>query len=148
MPVLLATPRLRPFHRDDLHGLVNRDGAQVDEARLAQQAQAGPAFTAGLDARPLGGAGVLPDWPGVGLCWMVLSVEMGEHGLWLTRTVKYFLRDMVRIHGLHRLEAVSVNGDNGRWLEVLGFTSERDGVARQFLPDRSNVVRYEWVKGD
>jgi hypothetical protein len=77
---------------------------------------------------------------------MVVSDELGQHGLWLTRTVRTFLREVVRQHQLHRLEAVSVNGDNGRWLEVIGFTSERDGVARQFLSDRRNVVRYEWVR--
>jgi hypothetical protein len=128
--------------------ILNRDGAQIDYRILCQQAAAGPSFTACVDQQPIGCAGVVLLWPGVGSCWMIVSEELGQHGLWLTRTVKTFLREIIRTHALHRLEAVSVKGENGQWLEVLGFTSEVHGVAQRFLPDQRNVVRYEWVKGD
>jgi hypothetical protein len=125
---------------------MNRDGAQLCLDAFLRQAESGLSFTACLNGRPIGSAGVVILWPGVGSCWMVATDELVRHGFWLTRTVKRFLREIITAHGLHRIEAASVNGDNGRWLEVLGFTSERDGVARQFLSDRRNVVRYEWVR--
>jgi len=140
------TPTVRGFRATDAQCLLNRDGVQLDVAALVRQAAAGPSFTACVEDRPIGAAGVILLWPGVGSCWMTVTDELGQHGLWMTKTVKRFLREMIRVHQLHRLEASSVNGDNGRWLEVLGFTSERDGVARQFLSDRRNVVRYEWVR--
>lgn len=138
-------PTVRSFRASDAEQLINRDGEQLDLAPFLRQAEAGVAFTACLDGRPIGSAGLIVLWPGVASCWMLVSVELGQHGLWLTRTTKRFLQEMIRVYGIHRLEANSVNGDNGRWLEVLGFTSERDGVARQYLSDRRNVVRYEWV---
>jgi hypothetical protein len=127
------TPTVRGFRADDAAQVLNRDGRQLEMQALVRQAATGC-------------AGVVLLWPGVGSCWMIVTEELGTHGLWLTRTVKTFLREMIRVHDLHRLEASSVNGDNGRWLEALGFTSERDGVAQQFLSDRRNVVRYEWVR--
>lgn len=107
---------VRPFRPSDLDSLVNRDGTQVSHKVLAMQAMTGPSWTALSDDVPMGCAGVVLPWPGIGLCWMVVSDELGQHGLWLTRTVRTFLREVVRQHQLHRLEAVSVNGDNGRWL--------------------------------
>ena len=144
--ILTSTPTVRGFRADDAAQVLNRDGRQLEMQALVRQAATGPSFTACLDEHPIGCAGVVLLWPGVGSCWMIVTEELGTHGLWLTRTVKTFFREMIRVHDLHRLEASSVNGDNGRWLEALGFTSERDGVTRQFLSDRRNVVRYEWVR--
>jgi hypothetical protein len=144
--ILTVTPTVRAFRAEDAEHLLNRDGTQLTRQAFLRQAASGPSFTACVDEQPIGCAGVILLWPGVGSCWMLVTDELSTHGLWLTRTVKTFLREMIRVHRLHRLEATSVNGDNGRWLEVLGFTSERDGVARQYLTDRRNVVRYEWVR--
>lgn len=149
MRLLTVTqPVLRPFRVDDVDMILNRDGQQVTSAAILEQAQHGPAMTAEVDGAPIACAGLVLPWPGIGMAWMVLSDEMSEHGVWLTRTVRNFLRDSIRTYDLHRLEAVAVEGmtRNHRWLTSLGFTSEKDGTARQFLADRRNVVRYEWVR--
>lgn len=145
---LTAQPILRPFQRADIECILNRDGPQVPNQVLLAQALAGPSFTAILDGRPLGCAGVLFPWPGVGMAWMVVSEEMGEHGFWLCRTVRAFLDEIIRVQALHRLEAVALvdSPRNQSWLEGLGFHVEQDGTARGFFSDGRSVKRYEWVK--
>lgn len=146
--VAITEPTLRPFQASDLDMIVNRDGQQVSNKALLAQALAGPSFTAVIEDRPIGCAGIVIPWAGVGMTWMILSEEMAEHGLWMYRTVRRFLDDMVRIHDLHRLEGVALidSERNQRWHEGLGFHVEQHGIARQFLSDRRDVVRYEWVK--
>lgn len=113
-----------------------------------QQANAGPAITAWLGTQPIGCAGVVLVWPGVGMTWMAASDAMAEHGLWVTRIARAFLRDVIRAHRLHRLEAVALDEStrNQQWLRVLGFTDE-GGLARCYLPDKRAVRRYELVEG-
>ncbi len=149
MSTLTVTqPMLRPFRASDLEQIVNRDGEQIPRAVLLAQAQAGRSFTAVFNEYPIGCAGIVFPWPGVGSTWMILSDEIGEHGLWMYRTVRHFLDDMVRIHNLHRMEGVALADSprNQAWHEGLGFQVEQFGVAQGFLCDRRSVVRYEWVK--
>lgn len=148
MITAVAAPTLRPFRASDLDALVNRDGAQIDRQQLLAQARSGPAFTAEVDGVPLGCAGVVLLWPGVGSAWMVLTEEMVLHRLWLTRTVRHFLEDMTRVYRLHRIEAVALDDvtRNQGWLELLGFETEKDGRARHYLSDGRSMVRYERIR--
>lgn len=146
--VAVGQPILRHFTASDLDVLINRDGQEVPHTSVLAQAKSGPSFTAMVDGRPIGCAGMVFPWPGVGSTWMIVSEELGEHGLWMYRTVRKFLEDMVRMHSLHRMEAVAlVNSPrNQAFLEGLRFHVEQQGVARGFLADGRSVVRYEWVK--
>jgi RimJ/RimL family protein N-acetyltransferase len=129
--------------------VVNRDTAHQEPWTLAiEKQQSGPAMTGILGETMLGCAGIILPWPGMGLAWMVLSEQIGEHGLWMTKMVKRFLDDAIRCYGLHRLEAVvlSDNECNQKWIERLGFTRE-NGCARAYTQDRRDVIRYEWVRG-
>lgn len=141
------TPIVRHFEAADLAHILNRDGGQVPASTILEQAATGPAWTAVLDHSPLGCGGLTLPWPGVGMAWMVLSEEMCLHRIWLTRTVKTFLDDMTRIHGLHRIEAMALEEScvNGLWLEALGFTREREGKARAYLTDKRTMIRYERI---
>ncbi len=148
MLTMTAAPTVRAFRSEDLAAIVNRDGQQIPQAVLMQQACAGPAWTAVVDDRPIGCAGVVMPWPGVGMAWMVLSEEIERHGIWLCKTVVAFLSETVNRHGLHRVEAVALvdSPRNQRWLSRMGFHVEQHGVARHFLADCRSVVRYEWIK--
>lgn len=143
------TPTLRAFRAEDLLAIVNRDGEQVPHEIIQRQAVAGTSFTACIDDRPIGCAGLVVVWPGVAITWMVLSEEACRYGIWLTRTVRTFLRTMQRVHDLHRIEALALQNSNcnQRWLELLGFSREENGLARALLQDRRNLIRYELVKG-
>lgn len=146
--VTKINPEVRPFQVSDVEQIVNRDDPHADTWLTVQQAQAGPAFTAWVGATPIGCAGVVLAWPGVGMAWMALSEEIAAHGLWLTRVTRAFLRDIRRAHRLHRLEAVALEDSmrNQQWLRVLGFVDEGN-VARCYLPDKRAIRRYELVEG-
>lgn len=141
-------PEVRPFQVTDVQQLVNRDAVNQDMTLTVQQANAGPAFTAWIGDKPIGCAGVVLAWSGVGMAWMAVSDEIAEHGLWLTRIVRAFLRDIIRANRLHRLEAVALEDStrNKQWLAVLGFAYE-GGIAHKYLSDKRAVQRFELVEG-
>lgn len=143
----MTKPVLREFRMQDVVEIVNRDGEQSASEIVAYQASAGPCFTAELDGVPIGCGGIVQQWPGVGICWMLLSKDIGNHGVWLTRVTKDFIARSVRVLKLHRLEATALvdSTRNQAWLELLGFTKEQDGVARGYLPNKKSMVRYERV---
>lgn len=143
----MPNPVLIPFRAEHLTGLLNRDGGLREPWSLAIEKQHGPAMTGILSETILGCAGVVLPWPGVGLAWMVLGEQVGEHGIWMTRMVRRFLDDVIRCHNLHRIEAVVLadNYRNQRWIERLGFTRE-NGCARAYTQNQRDAIRYEWVR--
>jgi hypothetical protein len=95
LSTLTAQPTIRPFEPSDLDYILNRDGAQITPEAICAQASTGPAFTAVLGDRPLGCAGLVLPWPGIGMAWMVLSDELvALYPIWLSKTVDRFLEDM------------------------------------------------------
>lgn len=149
MWAIMSSPRLVPFEAHHLRGLLNRDSSYQDsEAQARIKATFGIAWTALHEERILGCAGIVLQWPGMASAWMVVSEDIGRYAVWLTRTVKRFLRDAIRAYKLHRIEAVVIVGNvrNQRWIERLGFTSE-GGCARRYTPDGQDVIRYEWIGG-
>ena len=146
----MSSPRLVPFEAWHLQGLLNRDTHQEDLPSLTmEKIRGGPAFTGMVDGIVLGCAGLVITWPGMAIGWMVLSEQIGRHAIWMTRTVRRVLRDARRIYHLHRIEAVVLDGNvrNQRWIEMLGFSQEQQGIARHYTVDQGNVVRYEWIGG-
>jgi len=150
MRTTLSTPTVRPFHVDDVLAVLNRDGAQVPLQQVLEQAASGPAWTAVRHGEPLACGGIVLLWPQVGAAWMIVSDAMLAYPLWFTHTVRGFLHETIARLGLHRVEAVALVDSpiNQRFLEALGFTDERHGIARAYLSDRRPVIRYELVKGD
>lgn len=138
---------MRAFQPSDAEAIANRDGRQSSTWNVLRQAQRGPSFTAVVDDRPMACGGLVIPWDGVGMAWMILSDEAAWHWIWLSKTTKRTLRTLVRVHGLHRVEAMALEEApvNQRWLEWMGFARERDGVARQYVVDRRSMVRYEWI---
>jgi len=143
-------PTLIPFKAEHLSLVVNRDTTEQEPWALAQIKQdSGPALTGLYGEIILGCAGLILPWPGMGVAWMVLSEQIGGHGLWMTRMVRRFLDDASRNFHLHRVEALALadNTRNQHWIERLGFTRE-NGKARQYTPGRQDMIRYERVKED
>lgn len=146
MWVTMTRPLLVPFKAEHMLTFVSRDTDILQEMRFAVARECGgPAFTALVGDRVIGCGGIVVMWPGVGMAWVSVSKDIERHGVWLTRTVKGALRDIVRSLNLHRVEAVVLcNGDH-RWLQAVGFKLEND-MARAYTQDKRDVVRFEYIQ--
>jgi hypothetical protein len=85
----------------------------------------GPAWTATFDGRVLGCAGVVINWIGCGVAWLVMTPEGREnHPLVAARLVRRLLPEAAR--GLRRLEADVLEGWEAgeRLMRWLGFEKE------------------------
>jgi hypothetical protein len=105
----------------------------------------GPAYSAVCSGQIIACAGIVIPWPGVGTCWATFGEGVARHPLWLSRTCRRVLNDVIRAFNLHRIEAISLlnNERNQRWLKMLGFEQEWDDVAHMYTSDQRDVVRYE-----
>lgn len=144
----MTSPVVRLCTEADLRAVINRDGSVIGIDNMIRQMRSGPSFTAEVDGLVLGCAGLVLPWPGVGMAWMCLAKEAGRYGLWLTRTTRRILRDLIRAHALHRVEVVALEESdrNLAWLRLFGFTQEREGRAACYFTDKRSVVRFEWTE--
>lgn len=106
-------------------------------------ALAGPDTWTGLiDARVVGCAGILPQWPGRAIAWALLTREL---------TARHFLRVHHKVldvllgahrRGTRRIETtVDAGFDAGhRWARALGFAPE--GLMRGYSPEGRDHVLY------
>ena len=137
-----ATPRLSPFRPSDLLEMADRENQNVDEAiRMARVIfEASTGFTARLNGRVIGCAGMFVQWKGVGHAWVVISSEMVStmhYKKWFHGCVRNLLRHVCAANDLRRVEAV-VRADserNIRWVEALGFSRETPHPMKHYRPD-------------
>jgi hypothetical protein len=148
MLVQTHTPTVRCFQVADLDAFDNRDGAQIPREVILGQTVLGPTWTACVDEAPMAIGGIALPWPGIGMAWMIVGVEMVPYRIWFTRTVKQFMLDTILRYDLHRLEAQALDDSlvNQAWLERLGFHVEQHGRAHAYLADHRTIIRYEWVR--
>ena len=102
-----------------------------------------PAFTALVDGQIAACAGIalFPRAP-VGMAWACLGPLGRQHGLFITRAVRRGLHDLIRRHGLVRVEAdcIAQWPAARRWLDFLGF--EDEGMMRKRGPHGEDMIRY------
>jgi hypothetical protein len=99
--------------------------SQVSEASLVPASYASLPRVPGLTARTDEGkillcGGVLPQEPGIGKLWSLVSKDAGPYFLWLTRATKRYLGTQ----SLRRIEATTQFPQGCRWLQMLGFRYE------------------------
>jgi len=140
-------PLVVPFRAEHMLAIVPRepfDDQTIDDAWRKERE--GPAFTVIVNDKPIACAGVMLVRPGVGYAWTVFSHDFLNYRLYVTRSLRRALRDIVKGCALHRVEAQTLEDNyvNRKWLEHLGF--EVEGIAHDYTSDRRNVVRYEWVR--
>ena len=143
----MTRPYLVPFKAEHMLEFVNRDtNTRAEFAYALTRERGGPAFTARVGEDILGCAGVILQWPGVGYVWVALDKRAAQYGVWITRTVRHILNDVIRIFNLHRVEAVVLSDDltNLRWIQTLGFKIEND-IAQMYTTDKRDVVRFELI---
>ena len=142
----MTKPFLVPFRAEHMFAFVPRTNIPLEMRFGLANENGGPAFTAVLDEKIIGCAGINLLWPGVGAAWVAFGKEIEDHGLWATRTVRAVLRDTVRSFNLHRVEAVvyAENHRDARWIRLLGFRKEND-IAQMYTSDKRDVVRFELI---
>ncbi len=144
----MVRPRLIPFNAEHLAKLENYNNWTNGNWRAAFIKEQHPAFTGMLGNEIIGCAGVTIVWEGFGIAWVVVSKSIEAHGLWLVKTIRHVLNDIIRSCNLHRVEAAVIEGNeiNQRFIEMLGFVRE-GSVARYYTSNQRNVIRYERING-
>lgn len=143
---ITVSPRLVPFRAEHLLAIASRNPFDNDLIDGAYRKEVdGPGFTAFVDDKVLACAGVLVERPGVGFAWTVFGHDFPRYAVWLTRTIKLALRDIIRGCKLHRVEAHVLESQSveRKWIELFGF--EPESVAHEYTSDRRHVVRYEFL---
>jgi RimJ/RimL family protein N-acetyltransferase len=144
----MTRPYLVPYKAEHAMSFLDRDKWSLVTWGEATDRERYPSYTGMVDETILGCAGIILPWPGVGIAWLTMSpVAAVKFKIWMTRTCRRVLDDVSRSFHLHRLEAVVLDDSlvNKQWIEVLGFSVEKDGVAQRYLPDGRGVVRYERI---
>jgi hypothetical protein len=129
-------------HFDQME-LANR-GWQRREDRLlfASYPSRGPAFTLMSEDNPVCAGGIVPLWPGVAEAWMLISKYVNQYPLSVYKSVSSVMLDIIEKMELFRVQTVIKEDDKTaiRWIERLGYT--REGLLRQFGPDRQDYFIY------
>lgn len=135
----MAIPKLVPFQAEHMLYLTMHR-APVDPLQ---------SMSIEIDGKIEGCFGLQLMIPGSAVIWAYFSPEVKKHPIWLTRSVRRMMRDVIVALQLERIETI-VRVDDPRarlWLQSLGFTRECGGIARRYTPERTDVVRYEFIVG-
>lgn len=110
----------------------------------AQFERLGSTWTALVDGRVIGCAGIITLWTGRGHLWAYLAEDAGRHMVGITRAVRAKLKEV----GLPRYEAEVAAGfsEAHRWVRVLGFRCETPDGMQSFFPDGSRGFLYSKVR--
>jgi len=145
----VTTYAVRPFRAADVEAmeLLEEIRALLKEAGILETAgetfaRSGPAFTALADGVLLGSAGLILHWKGVAEVWLLPTPYIADHPLFVFRSFRRCLWEMIRLHRLRRVQAL-VSADvpiNHRWVERLGFTLE--GAMPRYGPFGETHLRY------
>lgn len=141
--------KLVPFAIEHLYQIVPRETIRMEQAIAAaiRLDGLGPAFTAMDGERVIGCGGVARLWGRVGEAWTIFGAEIQDHPIWLHRTVRTMLRDIMDGMGLDRLQVnvLATSERNCRWVFRLGFQAE--GLMERFGPNGEDFIRYAMVRG-
>lgn len=113
---------------DDNASTFGMRGLQIDFQKIANNfANNGNYGRSGFcDGELLVCAGIMSQWPGVGVAWALISGNGRKHYHFVHRAVREGLEYFIQRLKLNRVEA-NVNDDleaAKRWVEVLGFSEE------------------------
>lgn len=139
---------VRPWQRGDSEKVVvqraQRYGGDISDVSqdLTPLSEVGLAWTAEHDGGVIACGGLLPQWEGRALAWMLVSEYAGPHFPAIHKHVKKFL-----VHSPYRrIEAhVDVGFEQGiRWMRLLGF--ELEAYKRAFRPDGADMLEFVRIR--
>lgn len=145
----MGSPRIIPFRPEHLVQIKIRvnTGSVTDYLAVGKMYEAmGPAFSAELDGKILGAAGVAILWKGVGEAWVWVPQEVVVHPLFFHRNVKAMMAEVKQMKKLVRIQTTVKVRDvtANQWIKRLGFKAE--GVMRRWGPDGEDHIRYAIVE--
>lgn len=114
-------------------------GVEQDLTPLADQ---GLAWSAEHDGQVIACGGLLPQWEGRAMAWMLISESAGPHFFGIHRAVSRFLARAP----YRRIEAhVDVGFTAGsEWMKMLGF--EIESYKRAFRPDGADMLEFVRIR--
>lgn len=122
--------RIAPVQFCDIKQLQEFEGVFFtgvnDEFSVRTMLENSRGFSMKCDGLVLAAGGVIMQWPGVGLLWMMVSSEIRKYPKLLLRESRNIL-ELLRINGhIHRFQAYVDPSESRhiRFIEALGFTLE------------------------
>lgn len=100
-----------------------------------------------LDGMPVASIGFTSCWDGVGDAFATVDRERATgHGRELATMVKARIRQVMRVYGLHRMQATSAAQDRAGsvFLRAVGFRFE--STVRQGAPDRTDLLMHAIIE--
>lgn len=123
------TPRIVKFQVEHLAALVNREGGNgehVERGLKLMKQFPSFAYSAELDGKILGCAGMILLGNDQGYVWVIVSEAIENYRIWFHRSVRNYLRRIIKIAGLKFLhtEVLKCSKRNREWIETLGFKAK------------------------
>jgi RimJ/RimL family protein N-acetyltransferase len=99
----------------------------------------GLSFTALYHGQAIACAGIRPLWPGVAEAWLLFGPEVKNHRIFIVKSIKQYLSDLIIKYNLWRLQAYCRTDfpEAINFLYHLGFRVE--GKARRYNPDGTDA---------
>jgi hypothetical protein len=117
------------------HALLFTEDTESIEANCLE----GLSFTALCHGQPIACAGIRPLWPGVAEAWLLFGPEVKDHTIFIFKSTKRYLTDLVAKNNLWRLQAYCRTDfpEAINFLHHMGFKVE--GKARKYNPDGTDA---------
>lgn len=99
------------------------------------------AYTGFIDEEPIGMAGIMTMWPGVGEAWALITDQARGQALSMHRAVYRIMNDSNTWDEFHRVQCVVLVGDSKalHWAEHLGFKAE--GLLSDYDSNKVSYIR-------
>ena len=123
MPVII------PFQSGDVSKIYGKAYSEVFTSPTGVHdgmASVGPAYTAVVDNKIIGCAGVVLMWEGTGHAWAVFGELFPKYSVFMSKAVRKILYNIIRDNGLARVETLveATSERNMAWARFLGFKHE------------------------
>ena len=130
----------RQFKASDLDSLPT-DYLGVDGSGLET---GGPAFTAIEDGQVIACAGLVEQWRGRAVAWLITGPQTGRHLVAITKAAVRFFNSHPEYR---RIEGYVVEGNHvsAQWHVLMGFKIE--GFMEAFTPEGRGAFMFGWIRG-
>jgi|SRR5579885_708225 hypothetical protein len=134
---------LLPFKADDLLLIKAREPYPGFSIAMELERR-GPALTAWLAGKPIGAAGIAKLWKGVGEAWAFVGPEAAARPIWMTKTIRQYIRRLREEMGLSRVQ-VYARYYTVSWAARF-FDAGLEAQLKHYFPDGEDAFLMAWIK--